>query len=253
MSGNADGPAASDGDLTGTVTFTMGQGCGEYDFGYDADPGGGANTAPHGSVKVRPRWRYAKRPVRLSAKRSTDAETPGDLDYSWDLGNGGTTKDGTGSVLRARYAKPGRYTVRLTVTDPLGARDVVKKRVLVQRLTPCQGKAVTARGSWRVVRSRQAPGGSYCDNAGPGSGKDVLTATFKGSRLEVFHGRSLQGGSAKVFVDGELVGTVSFHNRSAQPTIRYHRLFKGLGRGTHHLRLVVTTGRAYLEGFGTLR
>ena len=34
MSGNGDGPARSNGDLTGTVAFTLGKGCGRYDYGY---------------------------------------------------------------------------------------------------------------------------------------------------------------------------------------------------------------------------
>lgn len=34
MSGESDGPQTSDGDLTGTVAFTLGKGCGRYDYGY---------------------------------------------------------------------------------------------------------------------------------------------------------------------------------------------------------------------------
>ena len=34
MKGETDGPAKSDGDLTGTVSFKLGKGCGRYDYGY---------------------------------------------------------------------------------------------------------------------------------------------------------------------------------------------------------------------------
>jgi len=253
MSGNGDGPAASDGDLTGTVAFTMGSGCTAFDYGYGGASSGEANSAPQGVVKVKPKRVYLKQKVRLSAKRTKDAETPNDLDYSWNLGNGGTTKDATGTVVRTRYKLPGRVKVILTVTDPLGATDVVKKRILVQRLIACQSKKVSELGSWRVVKSPKAPRGNYCDNAGRGRGKDVLKLTVKGPRLEVFHGRARQGGTAKVFVDGKLVGKVTFYKFTTKPKIRFHRVFKGLGAGKHRVRLVVTKGRAYVEGFASIR
>lgn len=34
MQGNSEGPEKSDGDLTGTVSFNLGKGCGRYDYGY---------------------------------------------------------------------------------------------------------------------------------------------------------------------------------------------------------------------------
>ncbi len=34
MKGDSEGPSRSDGDLTGTVAFTLGKGCGRYDYGY---------------------------------------------------------------------------------------------------------------------------------------------------------------------------------------------------------------------------
>ena len=37
--------------------------------------------------------------MTLSAAGTTDAETPDDLDYSWDFGNGGTTKDADGKIV----------------------------------------------------------------------------------------------------------------------------------------------------------
>ena len=34
MSGQGVGPKRSDGDLTGTVRFRLGSGCGRFDYGY---------------------------------------------------------------------------------------------------------------------------------------------------------------------------------------------------------------------------
>ena len=277
MSGNADGPATSDGDLTGTVAFQMGSGCGAYDYGYTEGPtvpgggtggtggtggggtGGGSgggttpNSAPRGVVKVRPKHVYLRTLTRLSAAASTDAEDQAHLDFSWDFHNGGTTKDATGPLARTRFQKPGWRKVTVTVTDPKGLTDVVDKRVLVERIASCLGRAVDATGSWRLVKDAQAPHGDYCDNGGRRPGSDTLTLTIKGPQLDVFHGRAAGGGAAKVLVDGRKVGTVDFGGSGATPRFRYHQVFEHLGAGRHEVVLVVTRGTAYLEGFGSIR
>jgi M6 family metalloprotease-like protein len=52
MSGNGDGtvagegPQQSDGDLTGDVAFTLGEGCGDFDYGYDDEPEPPPTTEP---------------------------------------------------------------------------------------------------------------------------------------------------------------------------------------------------------------
>ena len=45
MSGDDAGPEEADGNLTGDVAFTIGSGCGDFNYGYPPDPPGG-NTAP---------------------------------------------------------------------------------------------------------------------------------------------------------------------------------------------------------------
>ena len=86
-----------------TATTTTGAG-GEHraDAAATATP----TTAPAGSQ------------VTLDASGSTDAETPNDLDYSWDFGNGGTTKDATGPVVEHVYGNAGTYDATVTVSDP---------------------------------------------------------------------------------------------------------------------------------------
>jgi immune inhibitor A len=204
-------------------------------------------------VKVRPKHVYLRTLTKLSAAASTDAEDQGHLDFSWDLHDGGTTKDATGPLVRTRFQKPGWRKVTVTVTDPKGLSDVVEKRVLVERIASCLGRAVDATGGWRVVKDAKAPHGDYCDNGGRRQGSDTLTLTIRGPQLDVFHGRAAGGGSAKVLVDGRKVGTVDFSGSGATPRLRYHQVFKHLGAGRHEVVLVVTRGTAYLEGFGSIR
>ena len=67
----------------------MGDGCGEFDYGYEpvAPPG---NTAPTATATAAPPGDGGRRSTTSSrASASTDAETPDNLDYSWDFGDGG--------------------------------------------------------------------------------------------------------------------------------------------------------------------
>lgn len=343
MTGNADGPATSDGDLTGSVKFTMGTGCGEFNYGYE-DPVAETNTAPTADAKSNKSTVGKGENVTLSAVDSTDAETPDGLDYSWDFGDGGTLKDATGEKVTTSYDQAGTYTATVTVTDPEGAVDTAsvdivvtgqagdttapnvkmsvtpdnpftttevalsgdgtsdnksaskdltyawsfgnggnpvdatgknvrttfkkpgfrtvkltvtdeagnstteKQKILVRRYVACQSPKVTLDGSWRTHRG-DSRGGNYCDNLGRGPGKDTVTYTFRGTRLVVVHGESMRGGIAQVFIDGDRKANLSFRNQQSQVRIDDKRLFRGLGKGEHTLRIVVQRGEAYLDGF----
>jgi M6 family metalloprotease-like protein len=313
MGGNGDGtvagegPQAADGDLTGDVRFTLGSGCGTFDHGYGDEPLPTGNTAPDATASATPTSGPAGTRVELDATGSTDAETPGDLLYSWDLGNGGTTKDVVGPRVSHVFGRPGTYDATVTVSDPAGLTDTATVRITITEAgstsgptpdptspsttpggstadstggstsgsgTPttgtsgqpqvtvasqapagivkthrCQGRKVFRSGSWRIVKGR-APGGSYCDNGGPGRGRDAMRLTFRGDVLDLVLGRAARGGKAVVFVDGERVGTVSFAGRRATPRLTRHAVVSGLGDGRHRLRLVVKRGRAFVEGFG---
>lgn len=253
MSGNTEGPATSDGDLTGSVRFTMGTGCGDFDYGYTPVQAP-ENTAPTAEAKASQSTVAPGTRVTFRGTSSTDAETPDDLDYSWDFGDGGTTKDAAGQVVRHRFDKAGTYDVTLLVTDPSGATDTDTVRVRVTAgggsttTYNCGSKHVERTGSWRNVRSKAAPGGHFCDNLGKGKGRDTMTLRTSGRTLDVYFGKASDGGKAKVLVDGERVATISFQRPRAQLAF-VHRVLDGLGAGPHRVKLVVTKGRAYLKSF----
>jgi hypothetical protein len=121
------------------VVFDLGAGCGEYDYGYVEEPPA-PNSAPVAKASAHPQPVIAGKPVTLSGNGSTDAETPHDLQYSWDLDttrdtNGdeksGNDKDAVGKNVQATYREPGTYTARLTVTDPRGATGSTTVEVVV--------------------------------------------------------------------------------------------------------------------------
>lgn len=220
---------------TATVTVTV-----------TDEPG---NQAPRAAFTVEPGKPIDRTPVTLSAAGTRDNETaPGDLVYRWDFHDGGRAVDATGRSLRTKLpAGPQRIT--LTVTDEGGKTDTVTRKVPVRRAIGCLDRSVDATGSWRRVRSDDAPRGrDWCDNAGRGRGRDTLATTVRGGKVGVTFGRASGGGSAVVIVDGERVGVLSFAGRGSTPSFAT-RTFTGLGAGRHAVRVVVRRGTAWVEGF----
>ena len=120
MAGTGVGPAtAPPYDLTGNVTFTMGRGCGTFDYGYGAVP---PNTAPTAVAGARPTTTAIGSPVAFDGSGSSDdRQAPNELTYNWTFGDGSAAASGQ-SVSHA-YAKPGSYTATLKVTDSDGLTD----------------------------------------------------------------------------------------------------------------------------------
>ena len=268
MTGREVGPDVADGDLTGDVAFDMGSGCGQFDYGYvsttNPPPAPAENTAPVAKATATPQTVRTGKRVTLSAKGTTDEETPDDLDYSWDFGDDDQKKDGSDVVERTTYEKPGAHTATLTVTDPQGLTDTAEVNVVAEDgpaaensppttakagRVSCGGNAVDRTGSWRNVDSSSARGGRYCDNLGRRKGRDTMTLSFTGPRVVIGYAKARRGGSANVVVDGERVGTVSFDGRAQKPRFGFSKAVTGLGGGTHTVRLVIHKGAGYVDDF----
>jgi PKD repeat protein len=90
---------------------------------------GGGNTAPAAEATATPTDPTTGQPVAFSAAGSTDAETPGALTYAWRFGDGTTAN---GVTATHAYASVGRYTARVTVTDPGGLTGTATVSVTVR-------------------------------------------------------------------------------------------------------------------------
>jgi immune inhibitor A len=242
MSGTDTGPANPvPGNLVGDVTFDIGDGCGEFDYGHVSEGGGTdpGNGEPTAVIKVKRKAVHLGQKHHLDGSASTDAETPDDLDYSWDLGDGGVTKDAVGPRVKHEFADPGVYKVRLTVTDPRGKTDTATKTIRVFKNLQCAQRKVTKTGGWKSRHGSAGQFNHHCDNAPDGTAGDTMSLDFQGPRIGLKWGRAKQGGTARVLVDGERIGQVSFKGRSAEPRFDGLRIFTGLGGGRHTITLVV--------------
>lgn len=125
MLGADVGPATAPGDLQGDVSFTLGDGCAPFDYGYVGDnaPAEPPNTAPTAVVQVKPKNPVAGKPVTFDGSLSSDAEqAASELTYEWDFDGDGTV-DAAGQSVRHTYEQGGDYTVTLLVTDAGGLSD----------------------------------------------------------------------------------------------------------------------------------
>jgi BNR repeat-containing family member/PKD domain len=86
----------------------------------------GGNLPPQAHMKVSPEAGAAPLTAQFDGRRSRDADGR-IVRWSWTFGDGSR---GTGSTPSHRYASPGRYFVKLTVTDDAGDRDAFVTEVL---------------------------------------------------------------------------------------------------------------------------
>lgn len=201
------------------------------------------NSAPSVTATATPSSTWTGTPVAFGATGS-DAETPEDLSYQWTFGDGATSSLQNPSH---GYARPGQYAAKVTVTDPQGLSATATRQVLVGQKVACQNAKFVKTGSWRSVASGAARGGSYCDNLGTRTGADTITFKAAGPRVGFAYGRSTKGGSAKVYIDGVLKGSISFRSTTTAVRFGANKVFTGLTGGTHTVRLVVTSGPAYID------
>jgi PKD repeat protein len=118
MSGDDVGPETLPGNLQGDVRFTLGSGCGPFDYGAGASAPVG--IAPTAVAQAKPTTAQANQKVRFDGSGSyDDADAPAALTQAWDFDGNGTT-DATGGSATYRYTTPGTYQAKLTVTDSGG-------------------------------------------------------------------------------------------------------------------------------------
>jgi immune inhibitor A len=116
MTGHTGNTEALPSDISANATITAGSGCSPFEYW-----SGVVNAAPTASASADPKTAAAGETVTFSSAGSfDDVDSPEDLTYSWDFGDGST---GSGATATHAYAAKGTYDATLTVTDTGGLSD----------------------------------------------------------------------------------------------------------------------------------
>ncbi len=116
MSGTDIGPLNPPYNLTGDVSFDLGDGCIPFAYGL----GNVQNNPPTPLIQVRERVVNANSEVRFDGSGTTDDHSArGNMLFQWDFDNDGTV-DATGENAVHTFTSGGIKTVKLTVTDEGG-------------------------------------------------------------------------------------------------------------------------------------
>jgi PKD repeat protein len=153
---------APDRNLEGDVAFTIGSGCGAYDYGY-----GVPNAAPTAVAQAKPTTVSAGTPVSLDGSASYDDVQPAsDLAYAWDVDGNGGFDDGTDQQMIHTYSTPGTYQVGLKVTDAGGLSDTDTVTVTVTGGIDLTVSAMSAGGTKGVREGEKVTVKATVTNAG---------------------------------------------------------------------------------------
>src|ERR671922_532698 len=160
MAGNTANSGSLPSDLTANATISAGNGCSPFEYW-----SGIANAAPTAVASADPKTAAAGETVTFSAAGSFDhLDSPADLTYAWDFGDGTT---GSGATATHAYAAKGTYEATLTVTDSEGLSDT--DTVTVTVLGPDLQVTNLAAGEGKVKQGQTARVTATVRNAGPGS------------------------------------------------------------------------------------
>ncbi len=111
--------------------------------------------------------------------------------------------------------------------------------------------AVEYRAGWHRRTHAQATHGGYHRRMGNGSAP-TARVVFDGDTVTYLYVMSAIGGTADVFIDGELRETLSYGpggSGQENPTFGHSRTYTDLGAGSHELRIEHRSGAVYVDGF----
>ena len=101
------------------------------------DEPGSPNTSPTAVADATPKTAVVGQDIAFTAADSTDAETPNNLTYSWDFGDG--TPKASGRDVTHSYATLGTKTATVTVSDPQGATATASVVITMVNTAPTVG------------------------------------------------------------------------------------------------------------------
>lgn len=151
----------------------------------------------------------------------------------------------TATAVNLRLKVGKSYRISIRATDAFGNRSAWKNGPVIKPTNVEQSSSsVTFRGTWKTVRSAAASGGSYRSSSAT---RASVSHKFSGRHIAIVARTAPSSGSAKVYIDGRFIGTISFKSSTtANKVIVFSRRVTA---GTHSIKVVRNSGSIAIDAF----
>ncbi len=171
-----------------------------------------------------------------------------------DPPNGTATTNGSTVTYTPDANFIGADTFTYTNSDGRGGTDPANVTVTVNEncVSIDEGdRAVEYKNGWHRKTDVRASNGRYQERTGTNNGSGTPTArvVFNATSITYFFVITPAAGTADVFIDGILRGTVSYASGSGSPTFGHRLTYSGLTLAAHEFKLVHRTGVVTVDGF----
>lgn len=234
---------------------------GEYTVKSNAECAVFVNEPPVAILMAEPTSGTAPLTVAFDGGASFDSDAGDSIaSYTFDFNDGSAPVTQSEPTVSHTYENASTYRARLTVTDSHGVDSNNAAEVVIRVSEPevvtevdDADPAVEYRKGWHRREDMAASNGGYHRRMGNASGGEPPTArlVFEGDEITYFYGRSSQGGSSDVFIDGDLEVMVDYSGSAPgnAPEFGHSVTFDDLGDGSHEILIVFRSGVAYVDGF----
>lgn len=235
------------------------------------------NTAPVAVLTGNPDQGIAPLTVSFDGSGSYDADSIDTIaTYTFNFGDGGDDVNQSSPTISHTFTQPGEYITQLVVTDSRGKVSANTAQFVVEAdsgpsptPTPVptpppptciedNDSRIAYSGGWHLINYASASDGHFRYHTGSSSshsaGLDFSVPSGSTGSITYSFAKSPRGGTAEVYLDGVLKGTVNYAGSTGStqaPEFRpeYNVRYTGLAAGTHRLEIRNMTGVVYVDRF----
>jgi hypothetical protein len=238
-----------------------------------------SNTAPLAMLTADVAEGIEPLTVQFDGSASSDADAIDTIQsYTFNFGDGGDDVTQTSPTISHTFAA-GEYITRLVVTDSRGkvSSNTAEFKVDAERPDPSptptptpaptpvniedNDARVAYSSGWHLANASGASDGHFRYHSGSSpqhfANLDFTVPQGNTGAITYYFARSTKGGTADVYLDGQLKQTVNFagsngSTQSPEFKAEYNLTFANLIAGAHRLEIKNLTGVVYLDRFALL-
>ncbi len=226
------------------------------------------NRVPTAALSATPSNGYAPLPVNFDGSASSDPDAGDSVaSYTFDFGDGAVVTQ-AGAKVAHTYNAGGIYTARLTVADTHGGASTntaqvqitVNNRPTIDCMEEDDARIAYSDG-WHNGTSINASAGHFRWHQGKSTshtaGVDFNVPANGTGTFSYRYAKSTKGGTAQVFIDGVLRGTINYKGTAGSDKspefgsggVAYEARYEGLSAGTHRFELRNMADSVFVDGF----